>query len=610
MKEKIRIIINNGYFQISLVFILAALGRWFYYRTGFNPGFEYRGLPFGDALEYDILAMNILQGEGFGHFLYGFKYQSFVVPFYPLFLTFVYSFFGHNYLVVKIVQAFVGVLNCLIVYQIGKKVFNQKIGFIAGLIMALYIPYMLLNFQLMRETIFNFLFGLSVLLLLGIGDGPRLKKTVICGIIIGLTSLTRPAGLILVIVSFIWLPFKLKKETSQGFKMGIMVALVSLLTISPWLLRNYLIHGGFIMASGGYRQFWTGANPKYEGDFYDRKAWHEILWREPYSSEMERSRRLNKEAWEFIKADPRLYLKYMHKRFDDLWTVKLPKEENKLDFINLALLCSFFIFWLGFLGMVRAVYHWKKVSLFILIFIFYSLALSIYGAVVRYRLPLEQFLVVFAGYFIYLLGNINRLDWRNFKEVLAPGDKFEANLIIPVSPVIIRIRKVLLGLSIIVVFMFTVRLCWAYFSYQPPYNTKTSDLEVVIVLTRNGVYKKWLSQPKQINYKDIFEDQRQHNGYISNTRGAIIIWTGEINYLLRTNNGEVYKFSLVLNPQPHYFGGEDVACERAATARPQKTKDLKEGDIVAIVGRITTRDWLPERPCVEFFDVIPVRSKN
>ncbi len=609
MKKETVKILNNEYFQVGLIFVIAFLNRWLYYRTGFNPGFEHRGIPFGDALEYDILAINILQGKGFGHFLYGFKYQSFIEPFYPLFLTFFYSFFGHNYSIIKIVQALIGILNCLVVYKIGKRVFNQKIGFISGLIMAFYIPYMLLNFQLMRETLFNFLFGISVLLLLETGEKPRFKKAVICGILIGLTGLTRPAGLILSIVSLLWLPFKIKERIFRAFKSGILVFSVSLLTISPWLIRNYFIHGAFIISSGGYRQFWTGANPKYGGDFYAREAWQDELWRNPSFTEIERDRRLIREGWTFIKSNPRLYLRYMHKRFDDLWAVQLPQGENKFNFVNLALLSSFCVFWFGFLGILRAGFLRRRFFIFILIFIFYSLASSVYGGLPRYRLPLEQFLVIFAGYFVYLLFNINRFDWRNLKEILAPGDKFDADSESSFFPGFKKIKKIFGVICFIVVLVFISRLSWAYFAYQPSYKTKIPEPVIIDSLKRNNLYEKWLAQDKPIEYRDIVEDQARNNGYIKETEGKIIVWFGEISYPVKTGMGEIYKFRLLLNPQPHYFGEEDVFCERAGTAKPQKTKDLKEGALITVIGRIGNKNLMPERPCVEFFDVIPVEGE-
>ena len=145
-------------FLVALVLRLLLL-----YRFNFKLGWESHGFPSSDAREYDTLAMNILLGRGFGDYIFGFKYQSFVCPFYSLFLAFIYSFCGHNYMAVKIVQLILSSLSAVVVYAIGKRLFNKPIGIIAGLIMACYLPHMWWVSPIMREGFFAFVFALAFL---------------------------------------------------------------------------------------------------------------------------------------------------------------------------------------------------------------------------------------------------------------------------------------------------------------------------------------------------------------------------------------------------------------------------------------------------------------
>ena len=77
-----------------------------------------------------------------------------------------------------------------------------------------------------------------------------------------------------------------------------------------------------------------------------------------------------------------------------------------------------------------------------------------------------------------------------------------------------------------------------------------------------------------------------------------------MSYLLFNQKNDLYQFRLVINPQADYFGEEDVICEKAEESQAEFTNNFKEGDFVTVIGRVKLHGWLPERPCIEFCDLI------
>ncbi|MEK6917155.1 MAG: hypothetical protein AABW92_05420, partial [Nanoarchaeota archaeon] len=77
---------------------------------------ESKKLPLSDAANYDQIAVNIVSGHGFSEVIDGQKVPTMRrTPIYPLFLAGIYSIFGHNYIAVKIIQAILGALLCIVI---------------------------------------------------------------------------------------------------------------------------------------------------------------------------------------------------------------------------------------------------------------------------------------------------------------------------------------------------------------------------------------------------------------------------------------------------------------------------------------------------------------
>ena len=86
----------------------------------------------GDGELYDIWAQQIAGGDWLGDRVF------FQAPFYPYFLGVVYSVFGKNLLVLRLIQILLGSLACVLVADAGSRFFSKPIGWAAGLLLAVY----------------------------------------------------------------------------------------------------------------------------------------------------------------------------------------------------------------------------------------------------------------------------------------------------------------------------------------------------------------------------------------------------------------------------------------------------------------------------------------
>ena len=152
MRKKIQKFLNPS----IVIFFSALIVRiyflfWYFVLTHQVPLRLY--LPTSDRRTYDSLAISFLEGYGLNLFNIS---ASFRPPLYPIFLSFLYSFFGRSflsYLAVFLVQAILSSLAIVFVFWIGKRVFNPATGFIAAFIAIFYSPFLSVIQDLILENL-------------------------------------------------------------------------------------------------------------------------------------------------------------------------------------------------------------------------------------------------------------------------------------------------------------------------------------------------------------------------------------------------------------------------------------------------------------------------
>ncbi len=165
-------------------------------------GLETPGLAFNeDWREYDAVAWALASGEGLT-----WRGQPYTChgPAFPAFLGAVYALFGHSYAAAKIALSVLGALTCVLIVLIGKRVFAERVGWIAGGIAALYPFLVFYTGFLLVETLFVFLLTLALYLLVRMRQAPALRWGLLAGFVLGLASLTRSTAALMPVMIFGW----------------------------------------------------------------------------------------------------------------------------------------------------------------------------------------------------------------------------------------------------------------------------------------------------------------------------------------------------------------------------------------------------------------------
>ena len=199
---------------------------------------------------YDPNARMLAEGKGFSN-LDG-SPTAYVGPGYSFFLSIIYKTFGINLDTVRIFQIFLDSISaCMIALVCFLLRSNHQESVLTGVLYAIH-PFIFYQTGLLiSESLFTFLLiAYFLFLFLGIkSKDNHLIFLILCGIFLGLASLTRPNGIILIltlpILVILFKEFR-QKEYIYSF-MVISTGLV--LVVGPWILRNYIIFDQFIPIS-------------------------------------------------------------------------------------------------------------------------------------------------------------------------------------------------------------------------------------------------------------------------------------------------------------------------------------------------------------------------
>ena len=108
-----------------LGFIAFGLRCLYVYQSEASPFFDF---PQVDAKTYTQAATRMAVD---GHWL-GDPTPFWQPPLYPYFLGLVFTLFGPDYYIARLVQAVLGSVNCVLIYFLGRRIFSSAVGFAAA----------------------------------------------------------------------------------------------------------------------------------------------------------------------------------------------------------------------------------------------------------------------------------------------------------------------------------------------------------------------------------------------------------------------------------------------------------------------------------------------
>lgn len=242
--------------RVLIVMGIALLIRLIYLvQSSRNPYFY---TPVFDGQNYDLLARGILRSGLVDP-------QLFWQPvFYPLFLTVSYALTGSSIVAVKTLQIIIGTATCGLTCLLGRRIFDRRTGWVAGLIVALYGPTIFFETELLANAWAAFWCVAMVLILLQLADDAKPWRWLLLGLVCGLATLTRSTFLLSFIAGLAWLTWRLRDAT-RGLgsrpKYIVLAFIGFTLPTLPVAIESYLVTGrASIMAANGGINLYIGNN--------------------------------------------------------------------------------------------------------------------------------------------------------------------------------------------------------------------------------------------------------------------------------------------------------------------------------------------------------------
>jgi tetratricopeptide (TPR) repeat protein len=279
--------------------------------------------PSSDVTYYQDWATEIAKGNWLGDKTF------FGLPLYPYFLAVLIRLALGHLEIVRLFHLILGAFNCVLLFAVGKKIFSQRVGFLAAILAASNFILIYYDWLMMPVTL---LISLSLFLLYYLASDllkDRSREWLLFGVIAGLAVLGDGKiifflFLLALSILFRW-PYFWKAKL---FKILLPLALGTAMILGSVALRNRLIGGDWtaISAQSGL-SFYTGNNPlatgvydhpaflrpSHQGQDEDQKIIAEKIARRQLSPQ-EISQFWQDKAVQFIRQHPEQYLRLLWRK--------------------------------------------------------------------------------------------------------------------------------------------------------------------------------------------------------------------------------------------------------------------------------------------------------
>jgi 4-amino-4-deoxy-L-arabinose transferase-like glycosyltransferase len=219
----------------------------------------------GDPFFYDVFARFLAAGQGFVRI--GGQATAQWPPGYPAALAVVYTVFGHEIILAKLLNVLLGTATCLLAYLIGKRVFNRTVGLTAALALAVFPSQVFSPTLVMSEVPATFLVAAFVCLVVFFAvDSLSWQRAAVIGAFIGVITYVRGETILLALpLIVVWAVAS--RSFLSGLRYGAIAVAATGLVILPWVVRNWVEMGYPVLMSTGSSEnliagHWPGADGK------------------------------------------------------------------------------------------------------------------------------------------------------------------------------------------------------------------------------------------------------------------------------------------------------------------------------------------------------------
>lgn len=179
-------------------------------------------------------------------------------PLYSIVLSGLYLLGGHGALIQRSLGLVLGTVTLVLVGLLGRRVGGERLGVVAALLYAVYPVMIAVDGDLMSEVLYGPLIAGMLLGAFALYDRPTVRRAIVLGAVIGLAALTRSEALLF--VPFLLVPVAWRARASGRMVLAGAGTLACIVVIAPWLIRNEVAFGRFVLISTNNQTVIAGAN--------------------------------------------------------------------------------------------------------------------------------------------------------------------------------------------------------------------------------------------------------------------------------------------------------------------------------------------------------------
>lgn len=364
-----------------------------------------------DQVSYDMLAYRLATGHGF----------TFPEPWYPwvppntetsyysgtmvLHLAIIYKLFGYHPLVARLFYAVLGTIVVFLVYKLGRRLFGETAGLLAGACAAIYSYLILYSATLLTETPFIFFLLLALNAAYETAETGSRRWLMMLGVSLAGTILFRMGVFPFVPVLLLWAYFT-SRCSSHPLRVWHLLMPIAIIVIAilPWTIRNYLLFDRFMLLESQFGHVLWNSNHPDQGISF-RGSWvapipEDVL---ALNNEVDITNELLRRAIQNIMSDPgRIFLLTLSrvKYFFTFWPTNDTGLINNLGrVLSFGIMLPFMLY-----GLYLSFSEWRRV---LPLYLFLIIHLGVYlvsWVMIRYRIPADTVLLVFAGLALSKIG--------------------------------------------------------------------------------------------------------------------------------------------------------------------------------------------------------------
>ncbi|HTR98516.1 MAG TPA: glycosyltransferase family 39 protein [Bacteroidota bacterium] len=266
---------------------------------------------FSDDIDYVAIGKLLARGGGF---LLDGSSTTYRPPGYPYILSLFFRLFGDSLTPVRLAQAACDMVSCLLVFSIGRKLFDDRVGLVAAGIFALSPMQILYVSIMMTETLFTVTF-LGVVRIC-MENRISTRRALLGGIVLGAGTLIRPTLLLLPCALFAG-RWGRRESVRSDLRAFLLMGAVCLVVLLPWLIRNEEQFGRLTLTSNTGVNFWIGNHPGASGAY----SWPDDNPLAHVDDEFARSDLGMKLGLEYVRDHPLLVLETLPKKWAHFFAV-------------------------------------------------------------------------------------------------------------------------------------------------------------------------------------------------------------------------------------------------------------------------------------------------